>query len=216
MKADVIPEDGWTPTNMYFSVDRMDPIIKKDIHLVKAISNGRDKPKTPLERLQHMWEFDDGMRRQSWDKKSYRLIYRKIVLLWNMHMEIYSWKWCHIEFINSLLGAAQCGQMQREVNGFQLSSRPVFGMLSKATHQLTYRMSSRRHICSTPIRKLNHYKSLYYGLGKQPKRFLNILLRVPDGSGGILVTCMIGDGVIHIHITPAQVAVPLLTLLLNQ
>jgi len=98
MKADVIPEDGWTPTNVYFSVDRLDPIMKKNIHLVQAISNGRDKQKTPLERLQHLWKFDHGMRRQSWDKKSYRLMYRKIVLLWNMHMELYGWKWCHIEF----------------------------------------------------------------------------------------------------------------------
>ena len=98
MKADVIPEDRWIPTNVYFSVHRLDPIMKKNFHLVQAISHGQDKLQTPLERLQHLWEFDDGMRRQSWDKKSYRLMYRKILLLWNMHMELYGWKWCHIEF----------------------------------------------------------------------------------------------------------------------
>jgi len=47
MKADIIPEDGWTSTNVNFSVDRLDPIMKNDIHLVQAISNGRDKRKTP-------------------------------------------------------------------------------------------------------------------------------------------------------------------------
>lgn len=54
MKADRIPEDGLQNENIYFSVAVINRYMKSNIHLVKAVSNGRENPKTPFQRLQHL------------------------------------------------------------------------------------------------------------------------------------------------------------------
>ena len=53
--------------------------MKTKLNLVGYNSNGRQKPKTPLQRQQHLWEFEDGLTGTSWKNKPYRLKYQQVV-----------------------------------------------------------------------------------------------------------------------------------------
>ena len=83
---EIISRDGWKPNLIYFTVDRLNALMTQQIQLVKTISNGRNIPESPLERLQHIWEFEDSLIRKSWDKKKYRLSYQQVVNLWNKYL----------------------------------------------------------------------------------------------------------------------------------
>ena len=89
--------EDWKIGEICFSVDGLDKEMVEPIQLVQDISNGRTEVKNTLERLDHVWNFDDGLYR-SWDKKHYRLQYQKVVNVWNSYMEKHGWKWCNMEF----------------------------------------------------------------------------------------------------------------------
>ena len=75
-------QDGkkeWSPNEFHFSVDQLNLKMKTKLNLVGYNSNGRQQPKTPLQRQQHLWEFEDGLTRTSWKNKPYRLKYQQVV-----------------------------------------------------------------------------------------------------------------------------------------
>ena len=94
-------QDGkqeWSPNGFHFSVDKLSLQMKGKLNLVGYNSNGRQQPKTPLQRLQHLWEFEDGLARKSWKNKPYRLRYQQVVSLWNSLLGPLGWPWSHKEF----------------------------------------------------------------------------------------------------------------------
>lgn len=93
-----VPANGWKINDVLFSIQPLTRILRDDIQLVAFISNGRAIPKSTLERLDHLWNFEDGLHRLSWEKKSYRLIYQKICKLWNTRLAKFGWFWSHQEF----------------------------------------------------------------------------------------------------------------------
>jgi hypothetical protein len=69
-------------------------------HLDCPIDWGTHKGKTALERLLHLWAFDDGMTRQGWEDKKYRVLYKTLVATWNTGFgEQASWTWRDVEFL---------------------------------------------------------------------------------------------------------------------
>ena len=61
---------------------------------------GTEKGKTALERLLHLWAFEDGLNRQGWEDKKYRVLYKTLVTSWNTSFgEFADWQWSHVEFL---------------------------------------------------------------------------------------------------------------------
>ena len=44
---------------------------------------GTDKGKTAMERLLHLWSYDDDLKRQGWEDKKYRVLYKTMIISWN-------------------------------------------------------------------------------------------------------------------------------------
>lgn len=107
-RTDILEEytstnDGQTPIG--FCYRAIDGIMEEPLAMVKDISNGRTKPKTIVERLEHLWAFDEQEQSQTdnsmsrkWEKKHYRLRYQTGVKIWNSKLAESGWEWNNLEF----------------------------------------------------------------------------------------------------------------------
>ena len=81
------PNEDRLRGQIYFSINKVNIKMKENLTLVGQYSNGRKNPKIPSERLQHLWEFHDGLTHTGWSNPTYRLMYQKVVLLWNSSLK---------------------------------------------------------------------------------------------------------------------------------
>ncbi|KAI5779916.1 hypothetical protein DFH27DRAFT_365363 [Peziza echinospora] len=97
----------WTPSNPVFVYSELDKLMEEEIQLVQSTSNGRQAPKTIQQRLSHLFAYDGqitGSQEEKmeckWDKKFYRLRYKKGVEIWNHHLAQFDFNfhWSNVEF----------------------------------------------------------------------------------------------------------------------
>jgi hypothetical protein len=86
--------DTIDPNSIRFCNEDMENVLDSQL------SFGTEKGKSALERLLHLWVFDDGLKRQNWEDKKYRVLYKTLVTNWNVLFGEYAdWEWSHIEFL---------------------------------------------------------------------------------------------------------------------
>jgi len=73
-----------------------------------------DKGKTAEERLVHLWAFDDGLNRQGWEDKKYRVLYKILATNWNSCFgELADWEWSDFFMMNQhllqMMESGRCG-----------------------------------------------------------------------------------------------------------
>lgn len=88
-----------------FCYKEIDALMEEPLAMVRDTSNGRTQTKTVVQRLEHLWAFDEqgqsdsgGMMGRKWDKKQYRLRYQTGVKIWNSKLACSGWEWNNLEF----------------------------------------------------------------------------------------------------------------------
>ena len=93
LRPEFIDQTSWSPHSIRFSREGLNEILRTTIIF------GSNTGRTAIDRLNHLWQFNDNGTRDGWDKKQYRLLYQALVGYWDQYMLNFGWQWNHHEFI---------------------------------------------------------------------------------------------------------------------
>jgi hypothetical protein len=86
--------NDWIPNAISFDTTDMPKVLN---YRMEFASN---KGKSALERLRHLWGFNDDEKRDGWDEKKYRILYQTMVTNWNCYFGDHAeWQWEEVEFL---------------------------------------------------------------------------------------------------------------------
>jgi len=80
----------WIPNRARFYVNRLNIVLQEKMEFSTSIG------RTDLERLLHLWSFDDEEMRDGWNNKKYWILYQALVKSWNSYFGTHTgwiWRW---------------------------------------------------------------------------------------------------------------------------